>query len=163
MTTRLLLLALLTLAIPHIASAQGVLPNQPIRLQVGTIKQGNRSDLAYYSFSFDMYKSTKRPKLSIYSAPTFSLYRESAHTAFSAQGIAATWGLPLSLQVGAGLGYYTATHAPFTAGGKSRFSGLGGKIFARWDINNGLFTEFATIFPVTKRFTSTQISVGKRF
>jgi hypothetical protein len=147
-------------------SAQGLLPDHPLRLQIGNIKQSDRNNLAYYSLSLDVYKSKKRPKLSIYSAPTFGLYREGAHSAFSGQGVTATWGLPLSVQVGVGLGNYTATQQNNTATQQSttrRLSGVGGKVFARWGLKDGLFTEFATIFPATRRLTSTQISIGKRF
>jgi hypothetical protein len=160
LTFLLVVLFSLAILVPSSSlSAQGLLPNHPLRLQIGNIKQSERNNLAYYSLSLDVYKSKKRPKLSIYSAPTFGLYREGAHSAFSGQGVTATWGLPLSVQVGVGLGNYTATQQSTT----TRLSGVGGKIFARWGLKDGLFTEFATIFPATRRLTSTQISIGKRF
>jgi hypothetical protein len=184
MIPRLVLLSLATLYsalafLPRPASAQGLLPPHPLRLELGGAKQ-NGSNFFYYLASLDVYKNKKRPKLSIYSAPTFSFYFEGADSisgystaavfpppsstlnaleTFRGKGLSATWGLPLSFQVGVGAGRYTSTARTGAVG----VSGLGGKIFARWGLKNGTFTEFATIFPATRRFTSTQISVGKRF
>jgi hypothetical protein len=191
MITRLVCLSLLALlvlfAVTNPARAQGILPPHPLRLQLGNAKQSNGNGLNYYSLSLDVYKSKKRPKLSLYGTPTFSIYREESHigysyiddgaplmeaqkadyestlTAFRGQGISATWSLPLSFQVGVGVGQYTANSQHHISGAGVRASGIGGKFFGRWDLKNGLFTEFATIFPASKRFTLTQISIGKRF
>jgi hypothetical protein len=177
MLTHLLCLSSL-LCLTAITFAQSPLPSKPLRVEIGMAKQSGKGNLAYGAISFDVFKA---PSLGItpFGGPTLGIYAEMADRVgghanvtnpqdalqrFDSKGITATWGLPFSFQAGVGVGSYTTRSQSSSSIAALSKSGTDGKVFARWGMpSTNFFAELATIFPATKRFQVTQISLGMRF